>query len=68
MIIPKDAQIIINLNQADGLVIARERIAEETRARTGFLDLGQLGLTELPEELFTLRHRGLFRCPRFVHI
>ena len=40
----------------DGLAIARQRIAEEAEARTGFLDLGGLGLTELPPELFRLRH------------
>ena len=40
----------------DGLAIARERIAEEARARTGFLDLGTLGLDELPAELFALPH------------
>jgi len=43
----------------DGLGIARERIAEETRARTGSLDLGMLGLEELPVELFALTH---LRC------
>ncbi len=40
----------------DGLAIARQRIAEEAEARTGFLDLGGLGLTALPPELFRLRH------------
>ena len=40
----------------DGLGIARRRIAQEMEQRTGFLDLGQLGLTELPAELFRLRH------------
>src|SRR5204862_7328431 len=40
----------------DGLTIARERIAEEARVRTGFLDLGVLGLDELPAELFVLTH------------
>jgi internalin A len=38
----------------DGPAIARARIAEEKEKRTGFLDLGRLGLTELPEELFEL--------------
>src|SRR5271157_2350152 len=33
------------------LAIARVRIAEEKEKRTGFLDLGLFGLTELPEEL-----------------
>jgi internalin A len=40
----------------DGLAIARERIAKEAEGKTGFLDLGMLGLTELPEELFQLKH------------
>ncbi|HKM53432.1 MAG TPA: hypothetical protein VJY33_08475, partial [Isosphaeraceae bacterium] len=43
----------------EGLAIARARIAEEKEKRTGFLDLGGLGLTELtelPEELFELEH------------
>jgi internalin A len=43
-------------NTDDGLRIARERIAEEARARKGFLDLGRLGLYDLPVELFALRH------------
>ena len=40
----------------DGERIARARIAEEAERRTGFLDLSQLGLTELPAELFALTH------------
>jgi len=32
----------------DGEKIARERIAQEAERRTGFLDLGGLGLTTLP--------------------
>jgi internalin A len=43
-------------NNHDGLSIALERIAREAEERTGTLDLGRLGLTELPEELFTLSH------------
>jgi internalin A len=44
----------------DGLAIAQQRIVEEKENRTGFLDLGRLGLTELPEEIFELTHlRGL---------
>jgi hypothetical protein len=44
----------------EGLAIARARIAEEKEKRTGFLDLGRLGLTELPGELFELDDlRGL---------
>ncbi len=40
----------------EGLAIARVRIAQEKGKRTGFLDLGRLGLTELPEELFELEY------------
>ncbi len=40
----------------DGYALARARIAEEKEKRTGFLDLGLLGLTQLPEELFELDH------------
>ena len=43
-------------NNQDGRRIALERIAREAEERTGTLDLGQLGLTELPEELFGLIH------------
>ncbi len=41
---------------SEGERIARERIAKEADERTGFLDLGRLGLTELPPELFGLEH------------
>ncbi|TYP87784.1 MULTISPECIES: leucine-rich repeat domain-containing protein [Nitrosomonas] len=41
---------------SDGFHIARERIAHEAEAFTGFLDLGQLGLTALPEEIYKLQH------------
>jgi internalin A len=44
------------LIEADGLLIARERIAREATERTGSLDLGRLGLTALPDELFALKH------------
>jgi internalin A len=44
------------MSSEEGLRIARERIAREANEKTGFLDLGQLGLTELPEELFGLTH------------
>lgn len=48
-------------NEFDGLSVARQRIAEEAKRRTGLLDLGRLGLQELPSELFRLKHlRGLF--------
>lgn len=40
----------------DGMAIARWCIAEEAQQRSGYLDLGMLGLTGLPEELFALRH------------
>src|ERR1051326_2748802 len=42
--------------QYDGETIARQRIAEEARRRTGSLDLGGLGLQNLPPELFALTH------------
>jgi internalin A len=44
------------MSSEEGLKIARERIAREADRRTGFLDLGWLGLTELPDELFALAH------------
>jgi hypothetical protein len=40
----------------DGLTIARQRIAEEAKRRTGSLDLNNLGLATLPDELFALSH------------
>ena len=40
----------------DGMTIALQRIAEEAERQTGFLDLGGLGLTTLPDPLFKLRH------------
>ena len=40
----------------DALAIARARIAREAEEKTGFLDLGMLGLNELPDELFALTH------------
>jgi internalin A len=43
-------------NEFDGQAIANQRIETEARDRTGFLDLSQLGLTELPEALFGLTH------------
>jgi internalin A len=42
--------------QPDGHAIARQRIADEARDRTGFLDLSQLGLTEFPEAVLDLGH------------
>src|SRR5271169_3448864 len=46
----------IMVDEARGLAITRQRIAEESSERTGFLDLGRLGLTSLPGELFRLTH------------
>jgi internalin A len=47
-------------SKPEGLGIALARIADEKKNRTGFLDLGQLGLTEVPEALFELEYlRGL---------
>ena len=45
-----------NPDENEGLAIALARIAEEKDRLTGFLDLGRLGLTGLPEELFELKH------------
>jgi hypothetical protein len=42
--------------ETEGERIALERIAEEAEARTGFLDLGRLGVKALPEALFALKH------------
>ena len=42
--------------ETEGERIALERIAEEAEARTGELDLDWLGLSELPEALFVLKH------------
>lgn len=39
----------------EGLAIARQLIAREAVEKTGFLDLGRLGLVEPPEELFDLK-------------
>ncbi|MDB6134344.1 MAG: hypothetical protein JWM59_2587 [Verrucomicrobiales bacterium] len=44
------------LYESEGLKIARERIAKEREERTGFLDLGRLGLQNWPEELWELEH------------
>src|SRR5258708_13670596 len=43
-------------DETDGWAIALERIEREAVDQTGFLDLGLLGLTSLPEELFHLTH------------
>ena len=51
----------------NGMEIARRLIAEERDEQTGFLDLGDLELTELPEELFELTElRGLNLGPADV--
>jgi internalin A len=44
------------MSHPEGWNIALERIAAEKGARTGYLDLGELGLTELPQTLFELQH------------
>ncbi|MES2737516.1 MAG: leucine-rich repeat domain-containing protein [Verrucomicrobiota bacterium] len=41
---------------SEGLTIARARIAREQERRSGLLDLGDLGLTEWPNELWDLAH------------
>ena len=40
----------------EGLKIALDRVARESEEKTGFLDLGELGLTALPKQLFKLTH------------
>ncbi|MBM3223105.1 MAG: hypothetical protein FJZ47_04785 [Candidatus Tectomicrobia bacterium] len=40
----------------DGIETARRRITEEQEKPTGFLDLGNLQLTEVSEEVFALTH------------
>ena len=40
----------------NGMDTARRLIAEEREMKTGFLDLGNLRLTEVPAELFELAH------------
>jgi hypothetical protein len=48
------------MTDMDGMLIAQRLIAEEREKKTGFLDLGNLKLTEVPVELFELTHlRGL---------
>ena len=44
------------MSESAGWEYARKLIAAEKVARTGTLDLGSLGLTDLPEELFELGH------------
>jgi len=55
------------MTPAEGLAIARARIAEEARARTGFLDLGMLSLTEWPEELWELGHLEGLNLGSYYH-
>ena len=51
----------------EGQKIARELIAKEAKEKTGFLDLGMLGLTELPEELYDLAHLKSLNLGRFYY-
>ncbi|MGB5084738.1 MAG: leucine-rich repeat domain-containing protein [Methylocystis silviterrae] len=44
------------MSDPEGWKIALERIAVEAEIKRGFLDLGQLELTEFPEALFELSH------------
>ena len=44
------------MTQGDGWGIALERIRREAEKKTGFLDLGMLGLEQLPEEILGLTH------------
>jgi internalin A len=43
-------------NRTDGIETARRLIADEREKKIGFLDLGNLRLTEVPVELFELTH------------
>lgn len=43
-------------SEPEGLAIARTRIARERERRSGVLDLGNLGLKEWPDELWSLHH------------
>jgi internalin A len=57
---PLDKALLVGARQVNGSMIALERIAQEAKEKTGFLDPGRLGLSALPDELFQLRHlRGL---------
>ncbi|MBI5817585.1 MAG: leucine-rich repeat domain-containing protein, partial [Verrucomicrobia bacterium] len=49
----------------DGMLTARRLIAEEREKKTGFLDLGELGLSELPSELFALTHLRVLNLGNF---
>ena len=40
----------------NGMEMARRLIAEEQEKKAGFLDLGNLQLTEVPAEVFALTH------------
>lgn len=55
------------MSHPEGLAIARRLIAEEAEKKTGFLDLGDLGLTELPDELFELAHLRALNLGSFIH-
>jgi hypothetical protein len=54
--------------QGSGLEIALQRIEKEAQERTDFLDLGRLGLTELPEDLFRLTHTTKTRWRTFIGV
>ena len=48
------------MSNPEGLAIARQLIATEAQQQTGFLDLGNLDLTELPDEIHQLSHQQWF--------
>ena len=54
--------------KAGSISVARVRIAEEAVRQTGDLDLGTLGLTQLPSELFELRHLRRLNLGRGIEI
>ena len=60
-------------NMTDGIETARRLIADEREKKSGFLDLGNLRLTEVPVELFrahppALTKPGYLVCGRIWEI
>jgi hypothetical protein len=46
--------VAVMASDPEGLRIAQERIARKRVEKSGFLDLGMLGLEDLPEEIWEL--------------
>jgi len=55
------------MSKPEGFAIARQLIATEAQQQTGFLDLGNLGLTELPEEIHQLTYLRRLNLGRRYH-